>query len=94
LTWQDDHSATAERGSKAASFAAGAAAQYFNVGVHLMTDQPEETTVRLDRQSLSGAWLKGGALSPLRVSRNLASLRTELEGDFRNAGVLRSVGQG
>ena len=55
VTWHDDWTATAERGSATMNALAGALAQYFKVGVRLMSAGPGETTVRIERQS-SGRW--------------------------------------
>jgi hypothetical protein len=91
VAWSDDWNAVAERGSKVANAIAGAFAQYFKVGVHLMGAEPGETTVRIERQS-SG--LMGGALGAARTTKNLNALRTELETTFSGAGVLRGVTEG
>ena len=91
VAWQDEWTATAERGSKTANIMLGALAQYFKVGVHLMSPQPGETVVRIERQSSGWA---GGAIGANRTSKNLASLRAELEATFANAGVLRNVSEG
>jgi hypothetical protein len=91
VVWQDEWTATAERGSKTANVMLGALAQYFKVGVRLMGAQPGETVVRIERQSSGWA---GGAIGASRTNKNLASLRTELEATFANAGVLRNVTEG
>ena len=51
VTWQDEWTGTAVRGSKALNLVAGALAQYFKVGVRLMAAGPGETIVRIDRES-------------------------------------------
>jgi hypothetical protein len=91
VKWSDDWTATAERGSKLANAIAGAFAQYFKVGVRLMSAEPGETTVRIERQS-SG--LMGGAIGASRTTKNMTALRTELESTFSGAGVLRGVTEG
>src|ERR1022692_3835275 len=88
VTWSDDWTATAERGSKVANALAGALAQYFKVGVRLMSAQPGETTIRIERQS--SGWM-GGAIGASRTNKNLTALRSELEAAFAGAGVLRNV---
>ena len=88
VVWGDDWTAIGERGSKTANVLVGAAAQYFRVGVQLTSAQPGETTIRIER--LSSGWM-GGAIGASRTTKNLARLRTELEGAFSNAGVLRGV---
>ena len=91
ITWQDDWSGVAERGSKVANFMVGTFAQYFKVGVQLTSAGPGETTVRIERQS-SG--MMGGAIGASRVRTNMASLHDELDATFRAAGVLQSVSEG
>jgi hypothetical protein len=91
VAWSDDWNAVAERGSKVANALAGAFAQYFKVGVHLMSAEPGETTVRIERQS-SG--MMGGAIGASRTTKNLTALRTDLETTFSAAGVLRGVTEG
>jgi hypothetical protein len=91
VTWQDEWTATAERGSKALNLVAGALAQYFKVGVSIMTAGEGETTVRIERQS--SGWT-GGAIGASRTTKNLNSLRGELEATFAAAGVLRGVTEG
>jgi len=71
-------------------YALGALAQYFKVGVRLMAAGPDEITVRIERQS-SG--LMGGAIGATRTTKNMTSLRSELEATFGAAGVLRSVNE-
>jgi hypothetical protein len=91
VSWQDEWSGTAERGNKVANVLAGALAQYFKVGVKLMSDSPEESTVRIERQS--SGWT-GGAIGASRTSRNMSNLKTELEATFGAAGVLVGVSEG
>jgi len=91
ITWSDDWTATAERGSKVGTFLVGTFAQYFKIGVQLMALQPGETVIRLESQS-SG--MAGGAIGVARTRNNFASLRTELEATFGTAGVLRGVQEG
>ena len=91
LSWSDEWSAIAERGSRAANVLVGALAQYFKVGVRLMSTAPGETVVRIER--LTSGWT-GGAIGASRTKRNMASLRTELESIFQTAGVLRGVTEG
>lgn len=91
VTWHDERTATAERGTKTANLLIGAFGQYFKVGVRLMSTQPGETTVRIERQS--SGWM-GGAIGVARTNKNLASLRGELESTFAGAGVLRGVNEG
>jgi hypothetical protein len=88
VTWHDDWTATAERGSKVGNALAGAFAQYFQVGVRLMSVQTGETTVRLERQS-SG--MMGGLVGMSRVRSNMTALTAQLQATFQAAGVLRGV---
>ncbi len=91
VTWNDDWSATAERGSRVANALAGAFAQFFKIGVRITAAGPAETTIRIESQS-SGAM--GGAIGVARTRKNFTSLRTELEATFNAAGVLRGVSEG
>jgi hypothetical protein len=88
MTWHDDWTATAERGNKIANLLVGAFAQYFKVGVRLMSNSPEQTTVRLERQS-SG--MMGGAVGAARTRKNMETLKSELSATFGSAGVLVGV---
>lgn len=88
MNWADDWTATAERGSKVANAIAGAAAQYFKVGVRLMAADEGHTTVRIERQS--SGWM-GGAIGASRTTKNFAALQTDLTETFGAAGVLVSV---
>jgi hypothetical protein len=91
VTWQDQWTATAERGSKVANVIAGAAAQYFKVGVRIMSGDQGTTIIRIERQS--SGWL-GGAIGAARTTKNLERLRAELESTFSEAGVLHGVSEG
>ncbi|MGA9112562.1 MAG: hypothetical protein WB802_02020 [Candidatus Dormiibacterota bacterium] len=90
VVWHDDWTATAERGSQLANALLGAFAQYFRVGVRLMSSDPGETTVRVEQQTIG---MLGGAIGMSRVRKNMATLRTELEATFQAAGVLRGVSE-
>jgi hypothetical protein len=91
VTWSDEWTGTAERGSKVANAIVGALAQYFKVGVRLMSAQPGQTTVRIER--LSSGWM-GGAIGASRTTKNFAALRAQLEATFSAAGVLMGVSDG
>ncbi|MGD1052571.1 MAG: hypothetical protein ABR950_01960 [Candidatus Dormibacteria bacterium] len=88
VIWLDEWTATAERGSRVGNALAGAFAQYFQVGVRLMSAQTGETTVRIERQS-SG--MMGGLVGMARVRKNLTELCAQLQATFQAAGVLRGV---
>jgi hypothetical protein len=90
VTWQDEWTAVAERGSKGANFWLGTFAQYFKVGVSLTSAAPGQTILRIERQS-SG--LMGGAIGASRTRRNLSSLHDELRATFSAAGVLHGVSE-
>lgn len=90
VVWHDDWTATAERGSQFANALLGAFAQYFRVGVRLMSADPGETTVRMEQQTIG---MLGGAIGMSRTRKNMATLRTELEATFQAAGVLRRVSE-
>jgi hypothetical protein len=85
VTWQDDWSAMAERGNKVANVVAGAAAQYFKVGVVIRSGAEGTTLLRVERQS--SGWM-GGAIGAARTTKNLQTLQGELEATFATAGVL------
>jgi len=91
VTWSDEWTAIAERGSKVANMFVGALAQYFKVGVRLMGAPTGGTTVRIERQS--SGWM-GGAIGASRTTKNLKELRTQLEATFSAAGVLQGVNEG
>jgi hypothetical protein len=89
VTWQDDWAGMAERGSKVGNMVAGAAAQYFKVGLRIMSGtEPGQTIVRIEKQS--SGWM-GGAIGASRTTKNFASLKDELTATFESAGVLVSV---
>ena len=85
LTWHDDWTATAERGNKVANALAGAAAQYFKVGVAIRSAAEGNSVLRVERQSTG--WM-GGAIGASRTTKNLDGLRDELDTAFRASGVL------
>lgn len=88
MTWLDDGTGVAERGSKTANLLFGTFAQHFKVGVGLMTGAPGDTVVRIQRQP-SG--VLRGAIGASRTSQNLSSLCEELHATFSAAGVLHGV---
>src|SRR3954449_8965351 len=85
LTWADDWTAVAERGNKVANAFAGAAAQYFKVGVAIRSADTGHSILRVERQSSGWA---GGAIGASRTTKNLDQLKGELETTFGSAGVL------
>jgi hypothetical protein len=85
LTWNDEWTATAERGSKVANALAGAAAQYFKVGVAIRSGSDGNSIMRVERQS--SGWM-GGAIGASRTTKNLEQLRDELAATFGAANVL------
>jgi hypothetical protein len=88
VSWEDDWSGIAVRGKKGVNIALGAIAQYFKVGITLMSAAPGQTIVRIER--LSSGWA-GGAIGASRTTRMLAGLTSELESTFARAGVLQRV---
>jgi hypothetical protein len=90
LIWHDDWTATAERGSWIANVIAGGFAQYFKMGVRLMSMQPGETLVRIERQTTG--W-RGGLVGKVRTNDNMTKLCMELEASFASAGVLLNVSE-
>jgi hypothetical protein len=85
MTWNDDWTAIAERGSKVGNVLAGAMAQYFKVGVQIRSAPEEQTVVVLDQ--LSSGWA-GGAIGASRTKKNLRRLGEELTQSFQDAGML------
>ena len=89
LKWTDEWSGTAEKGNKWLNLVAGALAQYFKVGVRIMSaPQPGQSIVRLEKQSSGWA---GGAIGASRTKKNMTGLRDELAAAFQSAGVLVTV---
>jgi hypothetical protein len=88
VNWHDEWSGEAERGSKTANLIAGAMAQYFKVGVRVMSHEEGQTLVRMEKQSTG--WM-GGAIGASRTKKNFEALKDELSSTFDAAGVLRSV---
>jgi hypothetical protein len=91
LTWADEWTAVAERGSKGANVALGALAQYFKVGLRVMSAGTGNSIVRLE--TLSSGWM-GGAIGAHRTTTNFDRLRDDLWRTFYDAGVLVTVNQG
>jgi hypothetical protein len=88
LNWVSDWAATAERGNKVANVFLGAAAQYFEFGLAVMTAPEGHAVVRIEKRS--SGWL-GGAIGARRTTTNFNSVRSELEQTFTHAAVLREV---
>ena len=98
LTWQDDWTATAERGSKGANYLLGGLVKYLKLGVHIMTVQDAQIVVRLQAESSgtyagSSAWV-GESMGKHHMNDELVTLRSTLESAFTTAGVLRNVSEG
>jgi hypothetical protein len=91
VSWNDQWTGVAERGNRVANVLAGAIAQYFKVGVAIMSANQGQTIVRIERQNSGWA---GGVIGASRTNRNMASLRSELEATFTAAGVLQGVAEG
>jgi hypothetical protein len=85
LAWLDEWTATAERGNKLVNVLAGAAAQYFKVGLAIRSGNDGNSILRVDRQS--SGWT-GGAIGASRTTKSLERLRDELTATFHEAGVL------
>ncbi len=88
FTWSDEWTAVAERGSKVKNIFLGALAQYFKVGVAVMTAPEGHGVIRLEKSS--SGWM-GGAVGASRTTKNFDGLKAELEQTFAHASVLRSV---
>jgi hypothetical protein len=61
------------------------------VGMALRNTDPGQTTLHIEPET--SGWL-GGAFGANRVNKAFASLRADLEKQFRDAGVLRDVRAG
>ena len=85
LAWSDEWTGVAERGNKIANAIFGALAQYFKVGVRVMSGDAGQAIVRLDRLSRG---MMGGAIGAARTTKNFNALRVELEAAFGAANVL------
>jgi hypothetical protein len=85
LMWHDEWTATAERGNRVANALAGAAAQYFKVGVAIRSGSDDTSIMRVERQS--SGWM-GGAIGASRTTKNIEQLRDELTATFESASVL------
>ena len=90
ISWTDDWSGVAERGNKVANVLVGALAQYFKVGLRLMSEGQAQTVVRIER--LSSGWA-GGFIGASRTNRNFSNLKSELGATFAGAGVLVDVSE-
>jgi hypothetical protein len=88
VTWQDDSTEVAVRGSRVANILFGAFAQYFKVGVRIAAGQPGETFVHIER--LSSGW-GGGFVGVAQTRRILESLDAELEAALRQVSRSRGV---
>ena len=88
LTWNGEWAAVAERGNKVLNVFLGAMAQYFKVGVAVLTAPEGHGVIQLEKSS--SGWM-GGAIGASRTTKNFDSLKAELEQTFGQAGVLRSV---
>jgi hypothetical protein len=88
VSWQDEWTGTAERGNKIANAVAGALAQYFKVGVKVMSGEAGQAIVRLERQSRG---YMGGAIGAMRTNKNMQRLRDDLAAAFTEQGILAWV---
>jgi hypothetical protein len=88
VTWGSEWVATAERGNKIANIFLGALAQYFKVGVSVMTAPEGHGIIRVEKSS--SGWM-GGAIGARRTTKNFEGLKGELEAAFGTAGVLKHI---
>lgn len=88
LDWGSEWAATAVRGNKIANVFLGAAAQYFEFGLAVMTAPEGHAVVRIEKKS--SGWM-GGAIGARRTTKNFEGLKVELEQTFAQAGVLQQV---
>jgi hypothetical protein len=88
LTWHDDWTATAERGSKTKNFFGGAFAQYIRLGVEIRTAEGAQSLVRLGQETKG---YMGGALGVRKTNKTMAELRDQLSQSFQTQGVFVGV---
>ncbi len=91
MTWTDEWTGFAERGSKIANALLGAFAQYFKVGLSVRSAEGGTSIVRVEKTSKG---MMGGAIGMARTNKNMNSLRDELQATFANAGVLQGTNEG
>ncbi len=98
LTWQDDWTATAERGSKVENYLLGGMVKYLKIGVRIMSAQDGQSVVQLEAESsgphAGSGYLVGQAIGNRQMADEMATLRSDLESVFTNAGVLRNIAEG
>lgn len=90
LSWADDWTATAERGSKVGNALGGAFAQYIKLGLEIRSLDAAQSIVRLAQGSKG---YMGGALGVRKTNKSIAKLRDELTGYFQTQGVLVGVNE-
>ena len=88
LTWKDDWSATAERGSSTKQFFLGAFAEYFKFGFHVFTGEGGVTVVRIEK--VATGWM-AGAIGGSRAKRRFEAMRESLSAWFGQQGQLLGV---
>src|SRR5437879_4148421 len=84
LTWHDEWTATAERGSKVGNALGGAFAQYFKVGLRVLSGGEGEMIIRFEQQS--SGWM-GGALGARRTTKNMEWLRDNMSSWLQQQGM-------
>lgn len=90
LKWDDEWTATAEKGSKARTALLGGFSQYINLKLEVRSGQaPEQSVIRLIQGSKG---VMGGALGVAKTNKARNQLRDELTTTFQRAGVLVNVG--
>jgi len=91
LTWGDQWSATAEKGSKIGNALAGGFAQYIKLGLQVRAGQtPDQSVISLVQGSKG---FMGGALGVAKTNKARNQLRDELAAIFNQAGVLVDVAE-
>lgn len=89
LSWSDQWTATAEKGSKAKTALLGGFSQYINLKLEVRSTQaPEQSVIRLTQGSKG---FMGGALGVAKTNKARNQLREELSTTFQRAGVLVTV---
>ena len=88
LTFADEWTAVAQKGSKGMNVAFGAMAQYFEFGVQIFQDPGGETILRLSRNPV-GYW--GGLVGRARVAGTFGRIANEVITWLHQQGMLAGI---
>lgn len=88
VDWQNEWSASAEKGSKAKNVLLGGFAQHMKVDVHITSGTDGQSVVRFDRGNIG---VMGGALGIHKVNKNMQQLRDEYSAAAQQTGLFVGV---